>query len=355
MLKKFQVFIELLKWFDENKREMPWRTKRTPYRVWVSEVMLQQTQVDTVIPYFEKFVEKYPDISSFAGADFDDVLKMWEGLGYYNRIRNFHKAANQVMNDFNGVIPPSKEMFLSLPGVGPYICAAVLSIAYGHPLPVLDGNVSRVMARFLGCDLEVQSNEFKKHINTILSEIIHADNPGRFNESLMELGASVCKKSNPNCLECPLKKECLAYKNSQTAILPVVKKKPKAPHYKVAVAIIMDDGEMFIQKREMKGHLGGLWEFPGGKVNEGESFRDAVVRECQEELNTEIVISQELPPVNHVYTHFKITIVPFLAECDRKQVKTVLPHCWIPFADRDKYAFPKANHKIFSYLKDKLK
>ena len=211
----------LLTWWDREKRDLPWRSDPSPWRTWVSEVMLQQTRVDTVIPYFHRFMRRFPNPGDLAGADSDSVLKMWEGLGYYQRVRNLARAARILVESNRGVIPSDPNAFARLPGVGAYIHAAVMSIAFGHPFPAVDGNVKRVVARYRGDFSDIRGSVFIRHVRRVLERVIPADRPGDFNESMMELGALVCLPRNPKCSACPLSGACRARRLGLTEELPV--------------------------------------------------------------------------------------------------------------------------------------
>ncbi len=270
----------LVKWFAETRRDLPWRKNQSIYRVWVSEVMLQQTRVDTVIPYFHCFLEQFPNVSDLAETDQENVLKLWEGLGYYARARNLHRAAGIVMGKFNGIIPAQPEQFRQLPGVGPYISAAVMSIACGHPIPVVDGNVLRAACRIFALEDDITRPATRKKVAALLAGQIPENRPGEFNEAMMELGATLCTPKSPDCSYCPIARLCIANKKNLVSKLPVKTARPPIPEHRVVVAVITDSSRrMLIQKRPENGLLGGLWEFPGGKVKEKETLEGALKRE----------------------------------------------------------------------------
>jgi A/G-specific adenine glycosylase len=347
----------LLLWYDENKRDLPWRKTRDIYKIWLSEVMLQQTQVATVIPYYRRFLKHFPTIESLASANEQEVLKLWEGLGYYNRCHNFFRAAKQVVENFNGRIPDQPQEFKKLPGVGPYILAAVLSIALDIPLPVLDGNVIRVITRFYEIKEDISKGATKKKIQDILTDYIPEDNPGDFNQAMMELGALICTPRPSDCDHCPLNTGCGALLTGQTGTIPYKPPKKKIPVYNVSIAVIIDQGRFLIQKRPSKGHLAGMWEFPGGKIENGETPSQAVIRECREELNTVVRIIKKLKTVSHTYTHFKINLHVFLCGIKNSRPKGMKqqPIQWITVDQIEIYPFPGANHKFFPELKEYLK
>ena len=344
---------KLLAWYRKSKRDLPWRGTKDIYAVWVSEIMLQQTQVNTVIPYYHRFLERFPTVADLAGAPEQEVLKLWEGLGYYSRARNLHRAAKHVVEKFNGEIPRIYDDFLALPGVGQYVAAAVMSITCDSPLPAVDGNVLRVFSRFTASAEDIRKTSTRDRVFKELKEIIPLASPGDFNQAVMELGASLCKPQNPKCPDCPLRDECRAYLNNTVAEFPYKSSLPKAPEYNVSIAVILRQGKFYIQKRPSEGHLGGLWEFPGGKAEPGESPKAALLRECKEELGTEVKIIKKLALVRHAYSHFKIKMSVFLCRLEDETVQ--LPEGpesrWITNDELDQYPFPKANHKFFPALK----
>lgn len=339
-------------WYEAEKRDLPWRRTNDIYKIWVSEVMLQQTQVAAATPYWLRFIEAFPTVRRLAEAEEERVLKLWEGMGYYNRCRNLHRAAKIVVEEMNGVVPTDPQQFRTLPGAGPYITAAVMSIGANQPLAAVDGNVMRVFARFTGLEEDVAKNTTKSHITGELQAVIPESCPGDFNQAMMELGALVCVPKRPRCLLCPLKEECAALRTGQTDRLPIKAPKKKVPEYNVSVAVITRGDTFFIQKRPADGHLGGMWEFPGGKSNDGESPAETVARECREELGIEVRVLEELARVNHAYSHFKIKLTVFVCDAGEQAVRPLdgQDHQWIAVEDIPRFPFPAANHKFFPVL-----
>jgi A/G-specific adenine glycosylase len=346
-------FKPLLGWYHQQRRCLPWREAPTPYRVWVSEIMLQQTQVATVQPYFERFMERFPTLDALVGADLQSVLKAWEGLGYYRRARNLHRAAGRVLAEYSGRIPADVDGLRSLPGIGPYTAAAIASIAYGLPHPVVDGNVARVCARLWCIAADVRTSRVQRDLEGRLRDAIsRSGDPSAFNQALMELGALVCRPRAPQCAVCPLRASCGALAAGRTAELPVRRPTTRVPHYRIAVGIIEHEGRVLIARRGEEQMLGGLWEFPGGKQERGERLVDTVVREVREEVNLAVRVVSEACSIRHAYSHFRITLTAFhclplgdssTAHCDR-------PLAWVPWERLDDYPFPKANHKVFAAL-----
>jgi A/G-specific adenine glycosylase len=347
----------LLSWYDKNKRDLPWRKTGDPYKIWLSEVMLQQTQVKTVIPYYQRWLKKFPFIQDLATAPEQEVLKLWEGLGYYNRCHNFQKAAQLVCKHYNGKVPNHPDLFLALPGVGPYILAAVMSIAFKHALPVVDGNVLRVFTRYMELWDDIAKSETRKKIYQYLMDLIPKANPGDYNQAMMELGALICTPKNPTCSSCPLKKSCQAKAKGMVDSLPVRAKKKKTPLYRVALAVILRNDKFLIQKRPTTGHLAGMWEFPGGKIKINESAKQAVTRECWEELDASVKIIQKLKMVKHAYTHFKIELNIFICRLSSSTVRPLQdqPIKWIRPEEVSLYPFPAANYKFFKELESAIK
>lgn len=346
----------LLDWYDRRKRPLLWRESTDPYTIWVSEIMLQQTRVDQAAPYFERFISRFPNVQSLAEADQQEVLKYWEGLGYYSRARNLHSGAKQVVAEFNGLIPGNWNDLKSIKGIGDYTASAILSIAFNKPYGVLDGNVIRVLTRYLNHDGDVTKARVKQNLQTISNEIISIVRPGDFNQAIMELGATVCVPKKPKCDECPINNHCLNAFSLNNERIPYKPSKPKVPHHKIVVAIIHNpkSGEILISRRKQDVMLGGLWEFPGGKVKQDESLTDAIIREIMEETDVLVEVSKELATIKHAYSHFKITLTAFI--CTHKsgipKPKESDEVRWISVAELDKYPFPKANLKFIGMVKD---
>mgnify|MGYP001189299984 CR=1 FL=1 len=338
----------LLHWYSNNKRALPFRKTNDPYKIWVSEVMLQQTQIKTVIPFYNRWVKEYPTLKSAANANLDKLLKIWEGLGYYGRCRNFHKALKIVEQKYKGEIPNELDEFLTLPGVGQYTAGAVLSIAYQKCIPAIDGNVIRVMARILGIKNLTAKNQ--RRLKSNVQKLIPITKPGNFNQGLMELGALVCTSIRPSCEICPLSNFCKAYKYKEPELYPLKKKKKVNPHYIVVAGIIWRDDKFFIQKRDQNAMLGGLWEFPGGKVENGESLKAALSREIKEECNIVPIIKKKVGFVKHSYSHFSISLHCFHCIENDESINQSNGRTWITMNEIDSFAFPKANHKIFSLI-----
>lgn len=346
---------DLLAWYDAAKRDLPWRRTRDPYRIWVSEVMCQQTRVETVIPYYERWMAAFPDVLALAEADRHAVLSLWEGLGYYTRARNLHDAAKEVASRHGGRIPSDPDAFRALKGVGPYTAAAVMSIAFGHPLAVLDGNVMRVVARHAGIADDIRLPKTRQGLQDIAQTWLDPTRPGDFNQAVMELGARVCTPRKPACGACPLSGSCEAFRTGIAGSLPYKSPAAKVPHHRIVVAILNDEsGRVLITKRPEDAMLGGLWEFPGGKVEPGESDEAALSREIREELGVEIGGLTAFHTLRHAYSHFRITLAAYrgmitdgepnpLSASDLK---------WVTLDELSHHPFPKANRDLTRKLTD---
>ena len=302
---------QLLAWYAASARRLPWRGHPDPYAVWVSEIMLQQTRVETVIPYFDRWMAQFPTVAALASADVQAVLGVWEGLGYYSRGRNLHKAARMVMDDFGGQIPHTAAELNSLPGVGRYTAAAIASMAFGQDVATLDGNIRRVLSRVFNMDLPARSPEGERRLWELAEEHLPAGRAGDYNQAWMDLGSAICTPRDPACERCPLAGLCQAQALGVQTERPVLPKKAPTPHYTVTAAVLERDGEVLIARRPENGLLGGMWEFPGGKVQSGESLPEGLQREICEELGAEIAVGEQLGVYRHAFTHFRITLHAF--------------------------------------------
>jgi len=299
----------LLAWYNRNQRLLPWRKTNDPYRIWISEIMLQQTQVDTVIPYYYRFLETFPSVSSLARAPLQDVLKVWENLGYYSRARNLHAAAKVIVEKFGGQIPDKLEEIKTLPGIGQYSSGAILSIAYKQAFPAVDGNVRRILCRVFAIRKPVDDAREQKQLQELAASLIPVNHPGDFNQALMDLGATICKAKNPDCSRCPVANLCQARIKSLQNVLPIIKKTPAIPHRQAAAAVIRNaKGRLLLVQRPASGLLASLWKLPGGFVETGEDIERSLRRSVKEELGISIQTEKHLASVNHTYTHFRITL-----------------------------------------------
>lgn len=346
----------LLKWYDNNRRILPWREEPTPYRVWVSEIMLQQTRVEAVKPYFERFMETLPDIASLADAHEETLLKLWEGLGYYNRVRNLKKAAVRVMQEYKGCMPASYEELQKLDGIGSYTAGAVASIAYGLPVPAVDGNVLRVISRIRLDEEFITEAKVKKRVEKDLMEVIPSDRPGDFNQALMEIGACVCIPNGaPHCGKCPLAFLCMAHRESREVDFPRKAPKKKRRIEEKTILIIRDENKAALQKRSDRGLLAGMYEFPSL-----EGFcTDLEVKKYLEEQGLKILRIQPLDDARHIFTHREWHMKGYMIRVDELAPKKAVGEKvdWVfvePGETQEKYPIPAAFAAYTKYLNIRL-
>ncbi len=347
----------LLDWFAENGRPLPWRQEPTPYQTWVSEVMLQQTQVATVIPYYVEFVHRFPTVEALAAASLDEVLKAWEGMGYYRRARHLHQAAQIVVAEHGGRLPSEAKALASLPGIGRYTAGAIRAIAFNLPAPVLDGNVKRVLARLDDLEASIDDARVERALWDRAAELVDPDHPGAFDEALMELGATICLPQNPVCLLCPVQTFCLGRERGTQYERPVRNRRRAIPHFNVAAGVVWHRTEpdlFLIAQRPLDGMLGGLWEFPGGKQQPEESLSQALSRELGEELGIQVVIGEHLVSLEHAYTHFRITLHAFHARHigGEPQKLGVADWHWVTLGDLEAFAFARTDRRIIAALQE---
>jgi A/G-specific adenine glycosylase len=341
----------LLDWFEENARDLPWRRTIDPYRIWVSEVMLQQTRTETVLKYYDRFLERFPDLNSLAKARLEDVLKAWEGMGYYARARNLHRSALKSIETYGG-FSPDFESFLALPGVGQYTARAVFAIAFGERHLPLDGNIRRVLSRLF--DLEASSEKLYRENGEQLLVDLSPSEISAMIPALMELGALVCLPGNPRCIDCPIHSFCLAEKHGTISERPPRKVRRPRPHYEVAIAYLRNpEGNVLLGQRREEAMLGGFWELPGGKVRDGESLEDGLLRELYEEYGFEEVSDLEyLGKVNHGYSHFSVTLHLFegRAEEDFRWVRGPEQARWVPMDRIPDFPIPRGTQKALTLI-----
>lgn len=314
--------------------------------------MLQQTTVSSVVPYYQRWLEAYPDITRLARAPVQRVLRSWQGLGYYERARNLHRAARIIARDLQGRLPRDFDTLRKLPGFGPYTTAAVLSLAFDQPHPVIEANIRRVLMRILRRHGESGPSQ-DRFLRDHLQALFPRREPGLFNQALMELGALVCRPHHPLCLACPVTGHCLAYSFGEQEIIPRPMRR-LIRRVEAVVAIIERNGRYLIQKRPEKGLLAGLWEFPGGKVEPGESPRRALRRELKEELGGELRRARFLIKVEHAYTRFRVTIRAFACRLDRPP-QPGRGRRWVSLSGLRQYPFPSGSAKIVDFLEKKPK
>ncbi|MCH1627524.1 A/G-specific adenine glycosylase [Fredinandcohnia quinoae] len=311
-----QFQLDLISWFEQEQRDLPWRMDKDPYKVWVSEIMLQQTRVDTVIPYFNNFIDQFPTIETLAEAEEEKVLKAWEGLGYYSRVRNLHAAVKEVAEKYGGQVPNTAKEISKLKGVGPYTTGAILSIAYGVPEPAVDGNVMRVLSRILSIWDDIAKPKTRQQFEDIIREIISKENPSFFNQALMELGALICIPANPACLLCPVRNHCRAFAEGVQKELPVKsKKKAPVPLSMAAVVLQNEDKKLLIHKRPDKGLLANLWEFPNHEsISELYTQKEQLSDFINQEFKIQTKIGEAYTTIQHIFSHLIWNITVFEGE-----------------------------------------
>jgi A/G-specific adenine glycosylase len=296
----------LVDWYRRGHRDLPWRRARDPYAIWVSEIMLQQTRVDTVKPYFTRWMTRFPTVTELARAPLDDVLQSWAGLGYYARARNLHAAAREIASQYGGRFPDDPERVRSLPGIGRYTAGAILSIAFGRAEPILDGNVARVLAR-------LSLREDREQLWALAASLVPEDAPGDFNQAMMELGATVCLPRAPSCLACPVRKYCAAQQKGLQERVPAVKKKPPVRAVEQVTVLVERRARLLLLRRPPSGLWGGLWEPPTGELARGESPSDAAARIVQSLTALRLDAVEPMSRFDHVLTHRRMRFHPFRA------------------------------------------
>ncbi len=322
----------LLAWYRLNRRDLPWRRTRDPYAIWISEAMLQQTRVDTVIPYWQRFLDRFPDVEALARAEMDEVLELWAGLGYYSRARNLREAARTVVDRHGGRLPEDVETLRSLPGVGRYTAGAVSSIAFDRPEPVLDGNVKRVLARLLGLREDVSKRDVVERLWDEAARLAAGPAPGDLNQALMELGATVCTPRSPSCARCPLRGPCAARAAGDPEAIPLAKKKPPAARVEGAAALVVRGARALAVRRPPRGLMGGLWELPGDDLADGERPAAGLRRALRERVGLEVGPLRKAGCVEHLFTHRHLRLHVYHCEAAPGRVRRAGPdaHRWLP-------------------------
>jgi len=344
----------LLAWYDQHARVLPWRipagqhTRGHPdsYAVWVSEIMLQQTRVETVIPYFERWMRQFPTVIALAEASEQAVLSAWEGLGYYSRARNLHKAAQIIVTEHGGQLPSEISQLRKLPGIGRYTAAAIASIAFGQDIATLDGNLKRVFSRAFNVAEPADSADGEQILWDLAQKHLLPGRAGDYNQALMDLGATLCLPKKPRCLLCPVQENCLARALGLQEQRPVLKPKASVPHKLKAAAVIVIDGKLLLNQRPANGLLGGLWEIPSAEVQTDSAETLAAVIESAYQLKVRPLA--RLPEIHHTYTHFTLTEFPWL--CELTVPPTLTPLQLIPLAELDHYPMGKVDRAIANHL-----
>nr|WP_315019754.1 A/G-specific adenine glycosylase [uncultured Aminipila sp.] len=338
MRNNHQFQCDLLEWYHKNARVLPWRSEPTPYRVWISEMMLQQTRVDTVIPYFMNFICELPTVQALATVEEDKLLKLWQGLGYYNRALNLKKAAQILVAEHQGELPSEFTQLVSLPGIGPYSAGAIASIAFGKPVPAVDGNVLRIIARLLASHEDISNTKIRKQMQEIAAQLVSQEEPGNFNQALMDLGATICiPNGEPKCSQCPVSKHCKAYRHGLTSEIPIkVLKKVRSIDRKT-VFVISSKEKFALRKREAGGLLPNLWEFPNVDVY----LTEEQCKEVLTDMGIEVKQITELRPSKHIFSHREWHMNGFFIDAETDKSK--LDFIWVTKNEiNQKYAVPTA-------------
>ena len=338
----FRFTTRLLTWYGHHGRSLPWRGDPKPYAIWVSEIMLQQTRVEAVIPFFEKWMVLFPTIKHLAKASDREVLTAWEGLGYYSRVRNLHKAAKLTIEKFKGKLPQNVEELRTLPGIGRYTAGAIASMAFGMDEATIDGNIRRVFAHVHDLVEPADSPTGEKILWELAAKYLPKGHAGDYNQALMDLGATICLPKNPRCLICPVMKDCKARKAGSQEQRPILKSKKTIPHYISAAGVIIKNGRVLMAKRPTNGLLGGMWEFPNGRVD-GDPAK-GMIRTLEMAYGIKVYKNKSLETIKHAYTHFRVTVHPFL--CNLITTGKLIKLRWIKIAELGEYPMGKIDRQI---------
>jgi A/G-specific adenine glycosylase len=340
--------LHLLDWYAVHARQLPWRRRRDAYRIWISEIMLQQTQVDAVIPYYRRWLRRFPNARALAAAPLRDVLAVWEGLGYYARARNLHRAAQQVVNELGGRLPRTRAQLRRLPGIGPYTAAAIASIAFGEPAAVLDSNVKRVLARVFDFREDVKAASGERKLWALAERLVPPDRAGDYNQALMDLGATLCTPRAPACAACPVRAICRARKLGVQLERPVPRVRAALPHRTRAAGIVHKDGRVLITQRPEDELLGGLWAFPSAQRKGGESLAEGLRRSLREDFHVNAEVGHRTRILSHTFTHFHLRLHVY--DCrwvaGHATARTTRPSRWVRPADLGRYPMGKADRQI---------
>ncbi|MBW2313135.1 MAG: A/G-specific adenine glycosylase [Deltaproteobacteria bacterium] len=333
----------MLRWYRRARRDLPWRHTNDPYRVWISEAMLQQTRVETVIPYYHRFLDRFPDVAALAGAELDDVLGAWQGLGYYSRARNLKRAAEHVVECCGGELPDTADALRELPGVGRYTAGAVASIAFDRPEPIVDGNVARVLSRLHGLTEDPKSRAGQKRLWEEAERLVRGRSPGDLNQALMELGATVCTPRSPECPRCPVRADCVALRGGDPEALPAGGKRPKVRDITAVAALVERRGRVLAVRRPETGLLGGLWDLPGGDLTASEDPDAGLERTLRERVGLEVGAVEPIGAVRHVFTHRRLSLHVYRCRADAGRVRLdgFDSHRWV--TDKALAALPAGN------------
>ncbi len=308
IIQKRKIQQRLIRWFEKNARDLPWRKTKDPYAIWVSEIMLQQTQVLMVIPYYQKFLKSFPTVRHLAKANLSEILKVWEGLGYYSRARNLHRSSKIVLNHFHGKIPDNLKDLLSFPGIGRSTAGAILSFAHNKDAPILDGNAKRVLSRLFAISGSLKERKTEQLLWHTSESLLPKGYSNSFNQALMDLGAMLCIPKDPQCPRCPLRNLCKGYRSGKPESFPPRTPKKIIPHIVAVSAVIQREGRVLLNRRPPRGLLGGLWEFPNWKINGKKKLMERLVNLVKSEMGLRVKVKEPLGPFQQTFSHFKLTL-----------------------------------------------
>jgi A/G-specific adenine glycosylase len=347
------IQLQLMRWFERVGRDLPWRKDYHPYHVWISEIMLQQTQMERGVTFFYRWIEELPDIGSVAAASEEKIMKLWEGLGYYARARNLHKAAKEMVKKYSGELPQEHSTLLTLPGIGPYTASAIASIAFNQDYPVVDANVERVFSRLFDIDTPLKEKDSQKRIEALALQLLPTGKSRQFNQALMEFGGILCTPKKPQCPRCPIAKQCLSLLRGVVNERPIPVKGKQIIPIEMVTGVLVSSQRVFIQKRLAHDIWGGLWEFPGGRVEEGETLEEAVAREYLEETEFQVEVCEKITTVIHHYTRYKVILHCYI--CKLLSSKKAVLHAaqeakWIAVEELQDFGFPAGHRKLLSYI-----
>jgi A/G-specific adenine glycosylase len=340
----------LLQWFKKNKRDLPWRKTKDPYAIWVSEIMLQQTQVPTVIPYYQKFLKSFPTIRQLAKSDLSKVLKIWEGMGYYSRARNLHRAAQIVLNHFHGIIPDTLEDLLSLPGIGRSTAGSILSFAFQKDAPILDGNAKRVLSRLFAVSGNPGERKTEQLLWKISESLIPKGFSNPFNQAIMDIGSLLCTPKDPQCPRCPLHRLCKGRVSGEPERFPSKSNKKKIPHIEAISAVIHMDGKVLLNQRPPAGLLGGLWEFPNWEIGEKRRLRLKLRNYIKKEIGLNVNVNESIGTFHQTYSHFKLTLHVYRCAAMGKKKKGR----WVAVRNLDLLPMSRIHRKIAKMIDEEM-
>lgn len=355
MSRNKRLSLRLLEWFEQNRRSLPWRDSGDPYRIWISEIMLQQTQAERGARYFQRWIERFPDILHVASASEDEILGLWEGLGYYSRALNAHKTAKIIANDFGGKFPDNRGELEALPGIGSYTAGAILSMAFGYDEPAVDANAVRVFARLFDIDEPPSRPKVRKRIEKLAKDGIPSGKAAAFNQALMDFGSLICRPKGPKCGTCPLADDCEALALGVVADRPLPAASAKIVPVVMVTGVLEHEGRYFVQKRLPDGIWANLWEFPGGRIEPGEEPEAGVVREFSEETGFSTSVKRKAGVIKHGYTKYRVTMHAFMLDkrcnCPEPILTAATEFKWADPEELETLPFPSAQRKLIAILK----